>query len=166
MSSLGSKSISWWLICYYLVITVYKPKQKQGSGRVKQGRKESQQKMALFSRQEHWSGLPFPSPMHESGKWKWSRSVVSDPQRPHGLQPSRLLCPWDFRGKSTRVGCHCLLGLLIIDLVTTKWNQGLDQWDWILSVILSGLWRWVLRVEIKCIYCFLSPTGQFFPVGS
>ena len=31
-----------------------------------------------FSRQEHWSGLPFPSPVHESGKWKWSRSVVSD----------------------------------------------------------------------------------------
>ena len=31
-----------------------------------------------FSRQEHWSGLPFPSPMHESEKWKWSRSVVSN----------------------------------------------------------------------------------------
>ena len=31
-----------------------------------------------FSRQEHWSGLPFPSPMHENEKWKWSRSVVSD----------------------------------------------------------------------------------------
>ena len=31
-----------------------------------------------FSRQEHWSGLPFPSPMHESEKGKWSRSVVSD----------------------------------------------------------------------------------------
>ena len=28
-----------------------------------------------FSRQEHWSGLRFPSPMHESEKWKWSRSV-------------------------------------------------------------------------------------------
>ena len=26
-----------------------------------------------FSKQEHWSGLPFPSPMHESEKWKWSR---------------------------------------------------------------------------------------------
>ena len=62
-----------------------------------------------FSRQEHWSGLPFPSPMCESEKWKWSRSVVSDPQWPHGLQPSRLLCPWDFPGKSTGVGCHCLL---------------------------------------------------------
>ena len=34
-----------------------------------------------FSRQEHWSGLPFPSPVHESEKWKWSRSVVSNPQR-------------------------------------------------------------------------------------
>ena len=31
-----------------------------------------------FSRQEDWSGLPFPSPMYESEKWKWSRSVVSD----------------------------------------------------------------------------------------
>ena len=61
-----------------------------------------------FSRQEHWSGLPFPSPMHESEKWKWSHSVVSDPQQPHGLQPSRLLRPWDFPGKSNGVGCHCL----------------------------------------------------------
>ena len=31
-----------------------------------------------FSRQELWSGLPFPSPVHESEKSKWSRSVVSD----------------------------------------------------------------------------------------
>ena len=62
-----------------------------------------------FSRQEHWSGLAFPSPMHESEKWKWSRSVVSDPQQPDGLQPTRLLHPWDFPGKSTWVGCHCLL---------------------------------------------------------
>ena len=61
-----------------------------------------------FSRQEHCSGLPFPSPMHESEKWKWSRSVVSDPQRPHGLQPSRLLRLWDIPGKSTGVGYHCL----------------------------------------------------------
>ena len=62
-----------------------------------------------FSRQEHWSGLPFPSPMHESEKWKWRRSVLSDSSQPCGLQPTRLLCPWDFPGKSTGVGCHCLL---------------------------------------------------------
>ena len=29
---------------------------------------------------------------------------MSDSQRPHGLQPTRLLCPWDFPGKSTGVG--------------------------------------------------------------
>ena len=63
-----------------------------------------------FSRQEHWSGLPFPSPMHESETWKWSRSVMFDSLWPHGLQPTRLLCLWDFSGKSTGVGCHCLLG--------------------------------------------------------
>ena len=59
-----------------------------------------------ISRQEHWSGLPFSSPMQESEKWKWSRSVVSDSQQPHGLQPTRLLRPWDFPGKSPGVGCH------------------------------------------------------------
>ena len=66
-----------------------------------------------FSRQEHWSGLPFPSPVLESEKWKWSRSVVSDSLRPHGLQPTRLLHPWDSAGKCTGVGCHCLLRVYI-----------------------------------------------------
>ena len=77
-----------------------------------------------FSRQEHWSGLPFPSPMHESEKWKWSRSVVSDSLRPHGLQPTRLLHPWEFPGKSTGVGCHCLLQFTILifaNLLDRKW---------------------------------------------
>ena len=50
--------------------------------------------------------------MHESEKWKWSRSVMSDSQRPHGLQPTRLLHPWDFPGKSTGVGCHCLTNIV------------------------------------------------------
>ena len=62
-----------------------------------------------FSRQEHWSELPFPSPMHESEKWKGSHWVLSDSSRPHGLQPTRLVRPWEFPGKSTGVGCHCLL---------------------------------------------------------
>ena len=31
-----------------------------------------------FSRQEHWNGLLFPSPMHESEKWKWNCSVLPD----------------------------------------------------------------------------------------
>ena len=47
-----------------------------------------------------------------SNAWKWRVKVkllsrvrlLATP----GLQPTRLLCPWDFPGKSTRVGCHCL----------------------------------------------------------
>ena len=45
----------------------------------------------------------------------WSRqreekSLSSvDSLRPHGLQPTRLLHPWDFPGKRTGVGYHCLL---------------------------------------------------------
>ena len=34
---------------------------------------------------------------------------MSNSWRPHGLQLTRLLCPWDFPGKSTAVGGHCLL---------------------------------------------------------
>ena len=34
------------------------------------------------------------------------RSVVSDSLRPHGLSPAKLLCPWDFPGQNTGMGCH------------------------------------------------------------
>ena len=37
---------------------------------------------------------------------------MSNSSRHHGLQPTRLLHPWDFPGKSTGVGCHCLLHLM------------------------------------------------------
>ena len=40
-----------------------------------------------FSRQEHWSRLPFPSPMHESEKWKSSSSVVSTLRDPMDCSP-------------------------------------------------------------------------------
>ena len=52
-----------------------------------------------------WVAISFSN----AWKWTWSRSVMSDCWRPHGLQPTRLLCPWDFPGKSTGLGCHCLL---------------------------------------------------------
>ena len=38
-----------------------------------------------------------------------SCSVMSDSVRHYGLQPIRLLCPWDSPGKNPGVGCHCLL---------------------------------------------------------
>ena len=61
----------------------------------------------LQARTLEWVAISFSNASSE--KWKWGRSVVSDPQRLHGLQPTRLLHPWDFPGKSTGVGCHCLL---------------------------------------------------------
>ena len=36
-------------------------------------------------------------------------SVMSDSVQPQRQQPTRLLHPWDFPGKSTGVGCHFLL---------------------------------------------------------
>ena len=59
----------------------------------------------LQARTLEWVAISFSN----AWKWKWSRSVVSDSLRPHGLQPTRLLRPWDFLGKSAGVGCHCLL---------------------------------------------------------
>ena len=38
-----------------------------------------------------------------------SRSVVSSSLPLYGLQPTRLLCPWDSPGKNPGVGCHALL---------------------------------------------------------
>ena len=38
-----------------------------------------------------------------------SCSVMSDSLRPHGLQPARLLRPWNSPGNNTGVGCHFLL---------------------------------------------------------
>ena len=35
--------------------------------------------------------------------------VMSNSLRPYGLQPTRLLCPWNFPDKNTGVGCHFLL---------------------------------------------------------
>ena len=75
-----------------------------------------------FSRQEYWSGLPFPSPwdLPDPGIGPMSPALQADSlplllllllshfsrvQR----QPNRLLYPWDSPGKNTGVGCHFLL---------------------------------------------------------
>ena len=48
--------------------------------------------------------------------------------QPHGLQPSRLLCPWDFPGKNTGVGCHFLLQGTVLtqgsNLCFLHWQAG------------------------------------------
>ena len=36
-------------------------------------------------------------------------SVMSTSLEPHGLQPARLLCPWNSPGKNTGMDCHSFL---------------------------------------------------------
>ena len=43
-----------------------------------------------------------------------SCSVISDSLQPHGMYPTRLLCPWDFSGKNTQVGSHSLLQCIFL----------------------------------------------------
>ena len=43
-------------------------------------------------------------------------SVISDSLWPHRLQFGRLLCPWNFPGKNTGMGCHFLLQEIFLSL--------------------------------------------------
>ena len=61
---------------------------------------------------------PTPTPLLQSAQFTiiqrasvcmLSRSFMSSSLWPHGLQPARLLCPWNSPGKNTGVGCHFLL---------------------------------------------------------
>ena len=57
-------------------------------------------------------------------------------------KPTRLLCPWDFLGKNTRVGCHFLLQ----GFLNCEWGQ-----VWLLSKVLQGpprvLQNWALSAS-------------------
>ena len=82
---------------------------------------------------------------------------MSDSSRPHGLQPTRLLRPWDFPGKSTGVGCHCLLQIggtamsicscfVCCCFCATKAVMSICNRDWMdTRCLLSGLWQKVFQ---------------------
>ena len=58
--------------------------------------------------------------------------------RPHGLLPIRLLCPWDFPGKNTGVGCHFLLQ-------GTFLTQGLNTQTHVSCIGRKILYGWATR---------------------
>ena len=69
--------------------------------------------------------------------WCWcdcvlSHIVVYSSSRPFGLQPTRLLCPWDFSGKDTGAGCHFLLQGIFpahgLSPHLLNWRQILYHW--------------------------------------
>ena len=57
-------------------------------------------------------------------------SVVSICIRPYGLQPARLLCPWDSLGKITGVGCHALLTKYYYSVIKKPCNLQQHGWTW------------------------------------
>ena len=84
---------------------------------------------------------------------------MSDSLQPHGLWPTRLLCPWDSPGKSTGVGCHFLLQ----EIFPTQGSNPLflhwqaDSYSW-------ATWEAHQRRQEKRknIYCFVERTLKNF----
>ena len=70
---------------------------------------------------------------------------------PRGLSPTRLLCPWDFPGKNTRVGCHFFLQGIF---PTQGWNSCLLLPSFgsppdVVSVLTTGDSTWTCREEVR-----------------
>ena len=97
--------------------------------------------------------------------------VESNSLQPHGLQPARLLWPWDFLGKNSGVGCHFLLQgifptrgsnphLLHWKSVLYCWATGEAPLSRALLVLLNKRFRekqsWFSHVEADfCVICLL-----------
>ena len=69
--------------------------------------------------------------------WGLSHLAVFNSLPPHGLNPTRLLCPWDFQSKNTGVGCHFLLQGIF---PTQGSNSHLLHWQ-ADSLWLRGTWE-------------------------
>ena len=105
----------------------------------------------------------------------------------HGLQPTRLLCPWDSPGRDTGVGCHFLLrgcrrqslsreydeGWVILKVITTALLPRQSNWKLVSTFVYCwqvwnrapGLWLFtgdpLLNSEFISSYCtWLLPALQ------
>jgi len=108
-----------------------------------------------------WKGHSMKGWLHTGENESVSHSVVSDSLWPHELQPSRLLCPWDYPGKNTGVGCHFLLpgifptqGLnpCLLHRRQILYHFELPKW------MKTPCYRTGLRPSSKCFTCIHSLT--------
>ena len=97
--------------------------------------------------------------MHESEKRKWSRSVKSDSQQPHGLQPSRLLHPWDFIDFCYSVGINSHQGKEVtgtnstvnVNIITVPFTPP-NSLVYLLPCWWCQLWHWLINVNLLIIF--------------
>ena len=99
-----------------------------------------------FSRQEQWSGVPFPSPMHESENWKWklkvkSLSRIRLPATPwtaaHQAPPSMGFSRLEYwSGLPLPSPLKCSTSMLN-DLVIPGQNAGCTNWPVFLYISIS-----------------------------
>ena len=85
-------------------------------------------------------------------------SVMCNSLRPHGLSPTRLLCPWSFPGKNIRVGCHFLFqGILLTQgsnprlLHLLHWQADSLPLENIQRIMLNGK----ISQSLEVIYCMI-----------
>ena len=120
-----------------------------------------------FSRQEHWSGLPFPSPMHESeSEVTQSCPTLSDPMdcslpgsSVHGILHARVL-EW---------GCHCLLTMRHQKLRMAELNRKHLGSQYMVNQHSTNpktchLWTSWLYQSLRssygiCVFCYLQVTA-------
>ena len=76
-------------------------------------------------------------------------SVVSNTLQPHGPQPPRLLCPWDFPSKNTGLGFHALLQEICLTQVS---NPRLLNCRQILYCWAANQSVW--KYSGMCVQCF------------
>ena len=97
--------------------------------------------------------------MAEIGCMYVSHSVMSESLQPHGLQPTRLLCPWDSPGKNTGVGYHSLLQGI---LPTQGSNPSLLHCRQILYCLShQGSLEYVVFTQLSILYTFHCSARQW-----
>ena len=79
--------------------------------------------------------------------------------QPHGLQPARLLCPWDSPGKNTGVGCHSLLqGSFLTQGSHPAFLHYRQILYWLSHQGITWNYRELHETIFNYLYCFKSST--------
>ena len=113
--------------------------------------------------------------MYPSGKthqYNGGLAAEYDSLGPHGLKPTKPLCPWDFPGKNPGVGCHVILRVPYLKLLLSLDSQRfICETELGLSVFcffssnLGTVCKIICRGTTSHRYVFLSVFSFFYRFG-